>query len=124
MARTIDTAQASTWSAEETRENIKYLEIRGDLTAIHRVLQLRGESWGDYLAGGDPNGDPSQQTPSPQSTADEIDESKPPTGTVEDVLDWVGDDLSRAEAALDAELEGKGRSTLIDSLESMLEAAE
>ena len=39
-----------------------------------------------------------------------------PDGTIGDVLAWVGDDPSRAEAALTAELAGKRRKTLVDAL--------
>lgn len=42
-----------------------------------------------------------------------------PTGTVQDVLDWVGDDPARAQEALDAEQAGQQRSTLIAQLESI-----
>lgn len=45
-----------------------------------------------------------------------------PSGmSVDKTLDWVGDDKDRAQAALDAELDGKNRSTLIEPLEEMLE---
>lgn len=42
-----------------------------------------------------------------------------PDGTVQDVLDWVGDDPGRAQAALDAEDAGQQRSTLITRLEAL-----
>jgi len=42
-----------------------------------------------------------------------------PEGTVQDVLDWVGDDPERAQEALDAEQAGAGRSTLIAKLEAI-----
>jgi hypothetical protein len=42
-----------------------------------------------------------------------------PDGTVQDVLDWVGDDPGRAQAALDAEQAGAQRSTLITRLEAL-----
>ena len=40
-----------------------------------------------------------------------------PEGTIGDILAWVGDDPARAEAALDAELAGKRRKTLVESLQ-------
>lgn len=40
-----------------------------------------------------------------------------PTGTVDEVLAWVGSDHSRATRALTAEKAGQNRSTLIASLE-------
>lgn len=42
----------------------------------------------------------------------------PPDGTVQDVLDWVGDDPDRARQALEAERAGQNRSTLISELEA------
>jgi hypothetical protein len=42
-----------------------------------------------------------------------------PDGTVQEVLDWVGDDPDRAERALEAERLGDGRSTLISKLEAI-----
>jgi hypothetical protein len=42
-----------------------------------------------------------------------------PTGTVQDVLDWVGDDPERAQEALVAERDGQNRSTLVSQLESI-----
>lgn len=43
-----------------------------------------------------------------------------PSGTVSDVLAWVGNDPVRAQMALDAELAGKNRVTLISELESII----
>lgn len=43
-----------------------------------------------------------------------------PSGTVAEVLAWVGTDLSRAQAALDAEEEGAGRVSLLRALRAML----
>jgi len=42
-----------------------------------------------------------------------------PEGTVQEVLDWVGDDPGRAQEAIDAERAGSNRSTLITQLESI-----
>lgn len=44
-----------------------------------------------------------------------------PDGTVDEVLDWVGDDPDRAQQALQAEQEGQNRSTLIAELEKRSE---
>jgi len=46
-----------------------------------------------------------------------------PGGTITEVLDWVGDDPARAQAALDAERDGANRSTLISQLESIAKEA-
>lgn len=40
-----------------------------------------------------------------------------PDGTVQEVVDWVGDDPARAQQALDAERAGQNRTTLIAQLE-------
>lgn len=46
--------------------------------------------------------------PSPESV---------PTGTIADVLAWVGEDPARAQAAYDVEVAGQNRSTLLAELE-------
>lgn len=43
-----------------------------------------------------------------------------PEGSVKKVLDWVADDATRAQAALDAETAGEKRSSLISKLNSIL----
>lgn len=40
-----------------------------------------------------------------------------PDGKVDEVLDWAGDDPDRQRVALEAELEGKERVTVIEALE-------
>jgi len=47
-----------------------------------------------------------------------------PDGSAATVLDWVGSDIDRAQAALDAEQEGKQRVGLTADLEKMLAAEE
>lgn len=46
--------------------------------------------------------------------------SEVPSGTIPQVLEWVGDDLDRAADALAAEQSGEGRVSLVERLESML----
>ena len=41
-----------------------------------------------------------------------------PDGTIAEVLEWVGDDDGRRQAALDAEKAGKQRATLIEKLDA------
>ena len=54
----------------------------------------------------------------------EIDKEKAnatPTGTVSEILDWVGEDKERAQRALDAEKENKKpRSSLVKDLEGIV----
>jgi hypothetical protein len=47
------------------------------------------------------------------------DGSDVPSGTVEEVKAWVGDDPDRAQQALDAERAGQNRSSLISHLEGV-----
>lgn len=54
----------------------------------------------------------------PQEQAD--DGSDVPDGTVQEVLDWVGDDPERAQRALDVERSGQNRSSLVAELEKRL----
>ena len=50
--------------------------------------------------------------------------SEVPQGTVQDVLDWVGDDPDRARQALDAEQSGQQRTTLTSKLEDIADQQE
>lgn len=50
-------------------------------------------------------------------TADDTDPV--PTGSIDDVLAWVGDDHDRAQRALEAERAGQQRTTLIGKLEAL-----
>lgn len=43
-----------------------------------------------------------------------------PTGSIKVVLAWVGDDAEKAQKALDAELTGDQRSSLISKLEEII----
>lgn len=46
---------------------------------------------------------------------------KVPSGTVKEVLEWVGDDKEKAAQALEAEKDGAKRSTLISTLEEIVD---
>lgn len=63
--------------------------------------------------------EPPQTEPALQSGVDNVGEV--PDGTINEVKEWVGDDKERAQKALDLELGDKGRKTLIDHLEEVLE---
>jgi len=54
-------------------------------------------------------------TPAPAGSA--VPDSGVPSGTIAEVLAWVGDDPERAQAAYDAERAGQGRVTLLTALE-------
>ena len=47
-----------------------------------------------------------------------------PEGTIEQVLEWVGDDPDRAAQAYEAEVVGKGRKTLLEALAEAGESEE
>jgi len=49
---------------------------------------------------------------------DSDDGSDVPDGTVQEVLDWVGDDSERAQRALDVERSGQNRTSLVSQLEA------
>lgn len=42
-----------------------------------------------------------------------------PDGSVDEVLDWAGDDPDRQRVALEAEMEGKERKTIIEAFEGI-----
>lgn len=67
-----------------------------------------------------PDAPEEQAAPAPEpedSGSEEV-----PTGTINEVKAWVGDDKERAQAALDAEnAKETPRSTLVDWLEGVLE---
>lgn len=62
-----------------------------------------------------------QTSPGP---AEDLDGDGVPDGTRDQVLEWVGDDRQRAQAAWDAEVAkgDKARSTLLATLEQLLSA--
>lgn len=62
---------------------------------------------------------PAPETP-PPGAPDAASIDAPPMGRVGDVDRWVGDDKARARIALDAELAGRNRPTLVALLESRL----
>lgn len=50
----------------------------------------------------------------------EVLEQTAPEGSIDTVLEWVGDDADRAQIALDAEKGGAKRKTLIAKLEDVI----
>lgn len=48
-------------------------------------------------------------------------EESVPAGTINEVLDWVGEDESRARLALRSEEDGNQRVTLMDKLRGLLD---
>lgn len=61
--------------------------------------------------------DTAPETPNtPEEATSEV-----PTGTIKEVLDWVGDDADRAVEALTEEESGERRKTLTKALEDIIE---
>jgi hypothetical protein len=58
----------------------------------------------------------SGETPQAAPAAAKDAEIEVPDGTVADLLEWVGDDPDRANAALEAEEAGKRRKGVLDAL--------
>lgn len=48
-------------------------------------------------------------------------EQSVPEGSIKDVLGWVGEDPTKAKAALDAETSGEQRKTLVKELNAILD---
>lgn len=77
---------------------------------------------GDH-AGSDEGGASSDEGSDDDSSSQPVtnpspeDSDCPPSGTIEDVKAWVGDDPERARQALDAERDGPNRQTLVSYLE-------
>lgn len=105
MSRDVNYQDAASWSKEEARANLEYLDTRGRTWELEQAKRLILENSG-------------KSAPSAAPSGDEV-----PEGTVDEVLAWVGDDKDRAQQALDAEEDSdKPRSTLVEALEALVEA--
>lgn len=109
------------------------LVVRADVVQLLRNVGA-GPAWVDVLQG-EPVGDIDDETrarllasgaigPAPVELASEPDPDpdEVPDGPVADVLAWVGDDLERAQRALDVEQAdgGKNRKGVVDPLTELL----
>lgn len=56
-----------------------------------------------------------------RSEAPEVTLEPVPAGTAAAILEWVGDDQTRAQRALEVEQNGNGRKTVISKLEALLQ---
>lgn len=52
--------------------------------------------------------------------APQTEEATVPEGSIKEVLAWVGEDATKAQAALDAEKTGEKRTTLVSKLEAII----
>jgi len=110
MSKVVNVEEAKDWSAEEAAFNVQYLEQRGRYAEADRVRELRGEA---DLGSSAPSGEAA-----PEGSTETV-----PEGTVQEVLDWVGEDKDRAQKALDAESSrDEPRTTLVSALEAVVEA--
>lgn len=106
MSRDVNYQDAASWSKDEARANLEYLDTRGRTWELEEAKRLILEKAGKSA--------PSDAPPA----GDEV-----PDGTVDEVLAWVGDDKAKAQQALDAEEDAdKPRTTLVEALEAMVEA--
>lgn len=133
MAKDVKYSEAADWSDKEAEENIAYLESRGRLWEVEQVKAARGDAAEEFdptagdLSGYDqPDDDPQDlpasypaEAPVHQQSAKSKGAKKAdvPDGSVQDVLDWVGDDKAKAKKALAVEDDrDEPRSTLVDRL--------
>lgn len=117
MSKKVDYTEAADWSESDAKDNVEYYLSRGRVFEVEEIARLRGVSWDDLTSEGPPEVFPQ---PEPAS-ATAMDPNAVPSGTVDDVLDWVGTDPVRAQAALDAEDSGKQRSTLMEALQATVD---
>lgn len=69
----------------------------------------------------DESAEPKTRKSAKQAKADDVDESKVPEGSVDELVEWVGDDKDRAEKALEAEnAKEHPRVTAIEAFEAVL----
>jgi hypothetical protein len=73
-----------------------------------------GDEPSEQPSEGEQPSEPGEQPSEQPSEGDDV-----PSGTIDEVLGWVGDDHDRAQRALDAERAGQNRSTLITQLEAI-----
>jgi hypothetical protein len=105
VSKKFDVTKAASWTQEETDEAIEYFTTRSNYYQLDRIAQFRGEA----------------ASPEPESQPGPSGEIDLDDATVEQVLEWVGEDKGRAQVALDKENEfEKPRKTLVEPLEELL----
>jgi hypothetical protein len=92
-------------------------QVQAEREARDEALEAGEPEPGAPRAAGDHAG--SDDAPSDETTGSTQadDDSCPPSGTIEEVKAWVGDDPERAQQALNAERDGSNRQTLVAYLE-------
>jgi hypothetical protein len=89
-------------------------QVQAEREARDEALEAGEPEPGAPRAAGDHAG---SDEPAEGSDETSTDDSCPPSGTIEEVKAWVGDDPERAQQALDAERDGSNRQTLVAYLE-------
>jgi hypothetical protein len=94
-------------------------QVQAERQARDEAAEAGEPEPGAPRAAGDHAGSDDRDEAQTDQTNDESqpDDSCPPSGTIADVQDWVGDDPDRAQQALNAERDGQNRQTLIAWLE-------
>src|SRR5690349_7914433 len=103
----VTVAHASFWYIDEEGRN--RVALRGDVIEVADDDHKRGTRFEAFVI---------DEGAEPDASGDEPDGPKP--GTAEFILNEVGDDKGKAQAALDEEKAGKNRKTLVADLEKIL----
>jgi hypothetical protein len=107
-------------SAEEVRERDAAF-TEGVKEERERIAEHGEVGPGDPTLEKDDDGVPIEKDDGPEqvtTTTTTTKDSDVPDGTINEVLDWVGDDPDKAQRALDVERTGQNRSSLISQLEA------
>lgn len=98
-------------------------EVAEAQVAHKEAVQAEAEALADAQQAGEPEpgapGDPTVRRDRETGEAIEADDEAVPDGTIDEVMDWVGEDPSRASRALSAEKAGQNRQTLLAKLEAI-----
>ena len=75
----------------------------------------------DMIAASESQSEPDQVTAQDSASTEQSAESSVPTGSVREIMDWVGDDKDRAQSALDQEnSKDDSRVSLVRQLEAKI----
>lgn len=114
-AETVPLAQGHT--EERAAEVAEAAEEFRDTVQSEREQREQAEAAGEPEPG--LPGDPTQRIDPETGEPIDADDEAVPTGTIDEVMAWVGDDRSRASRALTTERAGQNRQTLITRLEAI-----
>jgi hypothetical protein len=113
-----DAADVRDAQAEHRDQVRSEQEARDDATEAGEPEPGAPRAPGDHAGSDDDTTDDTSTEGTTETTQSAQEDSDcPPSGTIEEVKAWVGDDPDRAQQALDAEREGANRQTLVSYLE-------